>query len=131
MRRGLIAASVLGLGLLAAGCGTDIDVKATSAQLVNGTPNMYRFCDGPVLIYFSKWKGENDNYEAFFMNGCQFQDNAWVPAIAAPVPDLPEDQTDPSKGPGPSPSATASPSSVPAQPAEDDTNQQNERDDTN
>jgi hypothetical protein len=74
---------------------------------------MYRFCDGPVLIYFSKWSGQNDNYEAFFNGGCVWENSRWLPAIGAPIP---QGFTDPS----------APPSAPPT--VQDDTNQQGERD---
>jgi hypothetical protein len=116
MRAGLVVVS-MAAGVVLAGCGTQIDVNVTGAGLVAGTPNLYRFCDGPILIYFSQWDGANDNYEAFFNGGCVWANNQWLPGVAAPIP---EGFTEPSAPPDPAPAAPPT--------VQDDTNQQDERD---
>jgi len=103
-------------GILLAGCGTQIDTKITNAQLVAGTPNLYYFCNGPILIFFSQWESSNDNYEAFFNGGCVWENGQWLPATGPPTPEQVEQAT-----PGPPPSTLP----------QDDTNQQDERDEGN
>lgn len=54
-----------------AGCGYKaVDVQATGATLVPGTSNLYRFCDGTTLIYFSQIPADNDQYEFIVYDGC-------------------------------------------------------------
>jgi len=65
-RLALGAVGVLGVALLAlTGCSAKtIDLAATGAQQVPGSGNLYRFCDGPLAIYFSNYGGgAADEYE--------------------------------------------------------------------
>lgn len=66
---------------LATGCGVkNVDVGQTRAELVQGTSNLYRFCDGETLIYFSKRSGGNDDeYEWFYPGGCTAEPPKVVP----------------------------------------------------
>lgn len=71
MRRIAIALAVLAVAVLS-GCSVkQVDMAVTGAQLVPGTGNLYRFCDGTTLIYFSNWgSGANDEYEFIVYGGC-------------------------------------------------------------
>ncbi|WP_018687017.1 hypothetical protein [Actinokineospora enzanensis] len=82
----LIAASALGL----AACVKQVDARATNAQPVGGVGNLSRFCDGPVLIYYSDWDASDDQYEWFWPGGCEYTEGRWrfvntVPT-GAPIP---------------------------------------------
>lgn len=71
----MIKTYVIGAALLLvalAGCSVkQVDMAVTGAQLVPGTGNLYRFCDGTTLIYFSNWGGgANDEYEFIVYGGC-------------------------------------------------------------
>lgn len=61
-------------------CGKSVDVEQTGAQNVPGVNNLFRFCDGPTLIYFSKWSGQSDEYEWFYPGGCMLdeQNKRWI-----------------------------------------------------
>lgn len=64
---------LVGLALLAlAGCSPkQVDMQVTGATPVPGTGNLYRFCDGTTLIYFSNWGGgQSDEYEFIVYGGC-------------------------------------------------------------
>lgn len=64
-----VACAVVGLTL--AGCTVKtVDIQKTGAELVHGTNNLYRFCDGETLIYFSKTDAKDDEYEWFYPGGC-------------------------------------------------------------
>lgn len=75
MRR--IAILLAALALLAlTGCTSvkQVDMQVTGATLVPGTGNLYRFCDGSTLIYFSNWgSAMNDEYEFIVYGGCAEQ----------------------------------------------------------
>lgn len=59
------------LGLALTGCsGKDVDVAVTGATKVPGVGNLYRFCDGNTLIYFSQYPGSPDEYEFIVYDGC-------------------------------------------------------------
>lgn len=65
-RLALTSVALLGAGLVAlTGCSPKtIDVAATGAQQVPGSGNLFRFCDGPLAIYFSNYgEGMADEYE--------------------------------------------------------------------
>lgn len=66
----LAALAVLVSGALLTGCGKQIDVAATGAQRVPGTTHLYRFCDGPTLIYFTNYDGGPDEFEFVIYDGC-------------------------------------------------------------
>lgn len=67
----LIALVALALVALT-GCSVkQVDMQVTGATPVPGTGNLYRFCDGTTLIYFSNWGGmANDEYEFIVYGGC-------------------------------------------------------------
>lgn len=58
------------------GCGKQIDIEATGAQLVPGTTQLYRFCDGTTLIYFSNHDGGPDEFEFVIYDGCSADPHA-------------------------------------------------------
>lgn len=99
-----IAAVLTGLaltGVLLSGCTRSVDIEQTGAKQVHGINNLYRLCDGPTLIYISKWSGANDEYEWFYPGGCYLDKNEWVyddrviPAPAGAVKPVPNgDSTD-------------------------------------
>ncbi len=81
------------------GCGREVDVSATGAQAVPGVANLYRFCDGPTLVYFTKVSGGNDEYEWFYPGGCTLAGDGktWVfndvpPDYSVPNGDSTEDK---------------------------------------
>lgn len=79
-RQRRLAAAVSGaaLALLATGCGREIDESAVSATLVPGSNGIYRFCDGPTLIYFTDRDGE-DEIEAIWPDMCEPDEGGnWV-----------------------------------------------------
>lgn len=63
-------AAVLAVAALS-GCGKQIDPAATGATPVPGTTNLYRFCDGSTLVYFSNWDSQSDEYEFIVYDGCK------------------------------------------------------------
>lgn len=69
---GMALAGLASVGLLT-GCSVkQVDMAVTGATLVPGTGNLYRFCDGTTLIYFSNWGGtSNDEYEFIVYGGCK------------------------------------------------------------
>lgn len=72
MRRRVAAAVavLVAVGGLA-GCGKQIDAAVVSASQVPGTTNLYRFCDGSTLIYYSDWDASQDEYEFIVYDGCK------------------------------------------------------------
>jgi hypothetical protein len=69
MKRKLAALGTAVFALLVlAGC-KEIDVSKTGAKQVQGTDDLWWFCDGTTLIYVEKYNGD-DSYEAFFAWGC-------------------------------------------------------------
>lgn len=70
--RAVIALSTIPISvLLLAGCsGKNVDVKVTGATKVPGVGNLYRFCDGNTLIYFSQYDSSPDEYEFIVYEGC-------------------------------------------------------------
>lgn len=74
----LAIASVMGLVLLS-GCGRNIDQSTTHSSEVPGARALNRFCDGPTLIYYSKWDTQSDEYEAMWPGWCLWneQTKAW------------------------------------------------------
>jgi len=69
-----------------AGCGKQVDGGAVGAVQVGGISNLYRFCDGPVLIYYSDWSTEDDQYEWFWPGGCVHEGQRWVFGNQPPQP---------------------------------------------
>lgn len=65
-----IMAAVIGLTLSA--CGKEVDRNAVNAELVEGTNNLYRYCDAiGTLIYFEDISMGDDQYEAMFFGACE------------------------------------------------------------
>lgn len=72
IRRTLCATAAAGLLVAGiSGCATkSVDVAATGAQKVPGSASLYRFCDGPHMIYFSNFGVGDDEFEFFVYDGC-------------------------------------------------------------
>lgn len=69
-KKALFAAAALAAVLLS-GCSVkQVDQAVTGAQKVPGTGNLYRFCDGDTLIYYSNWSSQDDQYEFIVYGGC-------------------------------------------------------------
>ncbi len=68
----IIASVVAAFTLLSLTACKEIDRKAVNAELVEGTNNLYRYCDGiGTLIYFEDNSGGDDQYEAMFFGACE------------------------------------------------------------
>lgn len=79
----------IALGIFAlAGCAREVDLAAVGADQVPGVNALYRFCDGPVLIYVSKITGESDQFDWFWPGGCVWDvgANQWVFSNQPPPP---------------------------------------------
>ena len=77
MRRGIVTALV-GAGLLVlSACGMyEIDIEDTKATKVEGTANLWKFCDDTTLIYFQNFDGQaEDEIVAVFSWGCDGKGN--------------------------------------------------------
>lgn len=59
------------LATVLVGC-KEIDKDIVNATKVNGTYNLWWFCDGTTLIYFEDMDGD-DEYIAMFSWGCDVQ----------------------------------------------------------
>lgn len=74
MNKRLIGA-IGGIALLGAaltGCGMyEIDRNQVNAVKVEGTANLWRFCDGPTLVYYQDFDGAEDEIVAMFWGACQ------------------------------------------------------------
>lgn len=69
-----LAKTMAGVAVLAAvlvGC-KEIDKDVVNATKVNGSNDLWWFCDGPTLIYFQDMDGD-DEYVALFSWGCDVQ----------------------------------------------------------
>lgn len=91
MKKKIMAAvAAAALMVTLAGCGKQVDASAVGAEQVGGVTNLSRFCDGPVLIYYSDWDSESDQYEWFWPGGCVHDGQRWVfgnqPPPPGPVP---------------------------------------------
>lgn len=77
--------------LMASSCSREVDISATGASSVPGASGLHRFCDGPVLIYFTKISGANDEYDWYWPGGCEFNPKvgAWVFANKPPTGAVP------------------------------------------
>lgn len=75
------------LAVMLAGCGREVDIGATGAVAVPGAVGLHRFCDGPVLIYFTKIAGQADEYDWYWPGGCEWSaaSGAWVFGNKPPV----------------------------------------------
>lgn len=67
-------AAALAAFLLLTGCGRNIDQGTTHSSEVPGARALNRFCDGPTLIYYSKWDTQSDEYEAMWPGWCLWND---------------------------------------------------------
>lgn len=70
MKKALIVAGIVGAMALTGCSAKQVDQSVTGAQLVPGTGNLYRFCDGDTLVYYSDWSGTDDQYEFIVYGGC-------------------------------------------------------------
>ena len=67
-----IATSLRVGAMVLTGCGMyEIDTAVTNASKVEGTANLWRFCDGPTLVYFQDFDGAEDEIVAMFWGACQ------------------------------------------------------------
>lgn len=67
----MAAAILSGLAVAGlAGCGKQIDPVTTGATKVPGTTHLYRFCDGPTLIYYTNYDSSPDEFEFIIYDGC-------------------------------------------------------------
>lgn len=66
-----LAATLIAAALVVSlsACGREVDTSAVNAHRVNGTGDLWWFCNESTLIYLTKRNGE-DEYEAFFAFGC-------------------------------------------------------------
>ena len=73
--------------LVVSACGREVDIAATGAVSVPGAVGLHRFCDGPVLIYFTKISGQADEYDWYWPGGCEWNAAAgvWVFGNKPPV----------------------------------------------
>jgi hypothetical protein len=78
-----LVAAALAL-LILAGCSSKtIDIAATGAQQVPGSGNLFRFCDGSTLIYFSNYgAGYSDDYEFIVYNSPMCDPTAAEPTVS-------------------------------------------------
>jgi hypothetical protein len=78
MKRIAAGGAVVAALIALSGCSAkQIDIAATGAVQVPGAGNLYRFCDGSTLIYFSNYgNGSQDEYEFIVYNGCSTDPNA-------------------------------------------------------
>lgn len=65
------AATIVAAATVLTGCSREVDVSVTGAMSVTGATGLYRFCDGPVLIYFTKISGSADEYDWYWPGGCR------------------------------------------------------------
>lgn len=63
---GAIAVAAVVVG----GCGKQIEASAVGATQVPGTTSLFRFCDGPTLIYYSNYDSGPDEVEFIVYEGC-------------------------------------------------------------
>jgi len=63
------ATALLAVTMLS-GCGRSIDKEAVGAVPVPGARALFRFCDGPTLVYVTIWDGADDEYEAMWPGWC-------------------------------------------------------------
>ena len=70
----LVAATVL-----LTGCSREIDGSQVGAEKVPGSGDIWRFCDGPTLIYYTDRSGE-DELEAIWPDMCEWsaEQREWV-----------------------------------------------------
>lgn len=75
-----IVGGVALMGATLAGCGMyEIDRNAVNAVKVEGTANLWRFCDGPTLVYYQDFDGAEDEIVAMFWGACTEQADIKAP----------------------------------------------------
>jgi hypothetical protein len=66
-----LAVSLVTGTVVLTGCGMyEIDRNAVNAVKVEGTANLWRFCDGPTLVYYQDFDGAEDEIVAMFWGAC-------------------------------------------------------------
>lgn len=70
MKRIIAAALIAASAFMLTSCGKEVDKRVTHSTKVNGTYNLYWFCDGSTLIYFEDNSAGDDEYVALFSWGC-------------------------------------------------------------
>ena len=71
MKKIVAALVIAAAGLSLTAC-KEVDRKAVNAELVEGTSNLYRYCDGiGTLIYFEDISGGDDQYEGMWAGYCE------------------------------------------------------------
>lgn len=85
-----VGAALLIIAATLTGCGRNIDTNAVGAVPVPGARALFRFCDGPTLIYVTVWDTQDDEYEAMWPGWCTkgpdgkwFYDTNTAPAAPA------------------------------------------------
>lgn len=81
MNNFIAAVLIATIGLSLTSCGKEVDKQATQSTKVEGTYNLYWFCDGTTLIYFEDVSAGDDEYVALFSWGC---DEKGVPTKELP-----------------------------------------------
>jgi len=70
--RKLTAALIIVLAAVSLTACKEVDKKTVNAELVEGTNNLYRYCDSiGTLIYFEDISMADDEYEAMFFGACE------------------------------------------------------------
>jgi hypothetical protein len=82
-----IAALALAGVLVVSGCGyRNVDVAQTGAEPIPGAGALHVFCDRfGTLVYFTRYDGSEDDYEAFFAQACVPGTRPIVSTAAVPV----------------------------------------------
>ena len=72
--------AVIGLAAMLAltGCAKEIDEEGVGAVQIPGSGGIYRFCDGPTLIYFTSREGSEDEIEAIWPDMCYPYKGEWM-----------------------------------------------------
>lgn len=74
MNNKLKAVVIGAVGILAlTGCGKEVDKGVVQATKVQGTYNLWWFCNDTTLIYFEDNNSSDDEYVALFSWGCDPQ----------------------------------------------------------
>lgn len=69
-RNRLGIALVCALALVLSACGKEVDKGRVGAVKVEGTYNLYWFCDSTTLIYFEDNSGGDDEYVLVWPGAC-------------------------------------------------------------
>ncbi len=74
------------LGAALTGCGMyEIDRNRVGAVHVEGTANLWRFCDGPTLVYYQDFDGAEDEIVAMFWGACTTKGDLVAPHDGAVI----------------------------------------------